>query len=153
MNIPTVSVQCDALPDRVFQVASDFHNAAERISAITKCEVLTEGPIGVGTRFRETRVMFKRECTEEMEITAYDPPHSYVLGAESCGCRYRTELRFTPKNGGTEVTFDFQAQPLTLFAKIMSILMRPMLKKALEQCHKDLLDLKATVESPETAQA
>ena len=49
----------------VFEVAADFHNAAElNIQGIDSLEVLTDGPIGVGTRFRETRVMMGKSSTE-----------------------------------------------------------------------------------------
>ena len=87
--------------ERVFQRASDFAKAADVMSAIERIEMLTDGPVGIGTRFRETRIMFKREATEEMEVTAFDPPHSYALGAESHGCRYHSEFRFTAKGDVT----------------------------------------------------
>src|SRR5688572_3894697 len=44
-----------ASPDRVWALASDFANAPGRIKAITKVELLTPGPAGAGTRFREWR--------------------------------------------------------------------------------------------------
>lgn len=138
----------DAPPDRVFAAASDFRGAADRISAITKMEVLTEGPIGVGTRFRETRFMFKREATEEMTVKTFDPPNGYALGAESCGCRYHTEFRFRPNGSGTDVNLSFDAQPLSFVAKIMSFLLMPFMKKAcVKACEQDLEDLKASLES------
>ncbi len=137
----------DASPEKVFEVASDFHNAADNIGSITKCEVITDGPVGVGTRFRETRLMFKRECTEEMEVVEFDPPRSYTLGAESCGCRYRTQLRFTRNGKGTDLEFRFEAQPLTFFAKVMGFLMKPMMKTMMKECRKHLVDLKKVVES------
>ena len=49
-----LSKTIDAEPAEVFDRITDLHNAAERIEAITHLEVLTEGPIGAGTRFRET---------------------------------------------------------------------------------------------------
>jgi carbon monoxide dehydrogenase subunit G len=130
-----------APPARVFAVATDLRNAPGRIRGITKMEVLTEGPVRVGTRFRETRRMFGREATEEMEIVALDPPRSYAIGCESCGCRYRTELRFTPKGAGTELQMQFQAEPLTFMAKVIGTLMKPMARKMLKECAKDLDDI------------
>jgi len=83
-----------------------------------------------------------------MEVTAFDPPRSYTLGSESCGCRYSSVLRFTPKGSGTDVTMTFEAVPLTTFAKIMSVVMRPLIKSSLKLIAKDLDDLKAAVEGP-----
>ena len=142
----TVKTFVDAPPSRVFEAASDFANAHTFVRGITKVEMLTDGPVGVGTRFKETRVMFKRECTEEMEVTAFDAPRSYALGAESCGSRYRSELRFTPRGSGTDLEMVFDATPLTLLAKIMAFVMRPMMKKMVAEMAGDLEDIKTHVE-------
>jgi carbon monoxide dehydrogenase subunit G len=144
----TLEKHIAAPPARVFAAASDFQNAPQRIRGIERVEMLTSGPVGVGTRFKETRVMFKKEATEEMEVTAFDPPRSYTLGCESCGCRYSTVLRFTPKDAGTDVSFTFEAVPLTSIAKVMSFLMKPMIKSSLKMIARDLDDLKASLEGP-----
>jgi|EndMetStandDraft_9_1072997.scaffolds.fasta_scaffold106889_2 carbon monoxide dehydrogenase subunit G len=142
------SVDCHiaAPPDVVFARASDFRRGAETITAIAKMEMLTTGPIGVGTRFRETRMMFGREATEEMTITAFEPPKRYTLSAESHGSRYHTELSFAPDGQGTRMTMTFQGTPVTLMARIMSVLMKPMMKKVAQACAKDLDDIKAAAE-------
>jgi uncharacterized protein YndB with AHSA1/START domain len=127
-----------APPERVFAVASDIHRWAQIVPAIERVEVLTPGPMAAGTRFRETRRMMGREATEEMTVTAFDPPRGYVLGAESHGCRYRTELRFEPAGAGTRMVFDFGAEPLAFGARVMMFLMKPMMKKAAQMCAKDL---------------
>ncbi len=132
--------------EKSFAVATDLRRAPERIPGILKLEVLNEGPIRVGTRFRETRRMFGKEATEEMEITAMQPPHSYTVCADSHGCRYRSEFRFAPKDGGTEVTMEFRAEPYSFFAKVMSVLMRPMMKQVAKLCAADLDALAAHVE-------
>jgi hypothetical protein len=146
MAVCTITRQINAPRETVFARASDFATAPNHIRGIKKVEMLTAGPVGKGTRFRETRIMFKREATEEMEVIAFDPPSGYVLGCESCGCRYRSEFRMTPRAGGTEVQMDFNVQPLTLFAKIMGFLMKPMMKMCVKEIAKDLDDLKASIE-------
>ena len=143
----SVSQDIAAPIETVFDRAADFPNAASTIEAITKMEMLTEGPIGVGTRFRETRVMFGREATEEMEIVEFDRPRGYRLHAESHGSRYLSGLSFEETAGGTRVTMHFEGTPLTLMAKIMSFMMKPMMKKMVSICAKDLEDLKNAVEN------
>jgi hypothetical protein len=135
--------------EKVFALSSDFPYAADRIEAITRIEILTnphpDDAVGLGTRFRETRILFGREATEEMEVTLFEPPHRYVLEADSHGAHYVTEVRFKaegPAGEATRVTFDFQAYPQTVFARIMSFLTAPLMRKALRQCLvKDLEDL------------
>ncbi|MDH3284327.1 MAG: SRPBCC family protein [Acidobacteriota bacterium] len=133
--------------DEVFARASDFARAPDVIEGIAKVEMLTGGPVGQGTRFRETRIMFGREAIEEMEVTAFDPPRRYALGCENHGCRYHSELRFTPSGSGTDVEMSFDATPLTTIAKIMSLVMRPMMRSLAKTCLKDLDDLKSALES------
>ncbi len=65
--------QVAAPPEKVFAMMSDFANAPQRISGISKVEMLTDGAVGVGTKFKETRVMLGKEATETMEVTTFDP--------------------------------------------------------------------------------
>lgn len=143
----SVRREIEAPVERVFGLASDFENAARTITAIQRIEMLTPGPVRIGTRFKETRRMFGREASEEMEVVAFEPPNRYVLLAKSHGCRYDSELTFTPSGSGTEVEMRFEATPLSFMAKVMSVVMSPMMRKALVECvKKDLDDLKAAAE-------
>ena len=135
--------------ETVWEVMADFENAADRIQAIVKLEILTDGPVGLGTRFRETRIMFKKEATETMEITQWDPPNSYTTEADGCGCHYTTVINCESDGDGTKVTMSMSIVPLTTFGKIMGALMGWMMKGACTKAFaKDLDDLKTFVESP-----
>jgi len=142
----TLSEHIDAAPAQVFERATDLRKAANVIGGITKVEVLTDGPIRQGTRFRETRIMFKREATEEMEIARFEPPHDYSLLCESHGCRYVTDFHITPDGGGSKIEMVFNAEPLTTMAKVMGFVMKPLLKSCMKETAKDLQDLKRAVE-------
>jgi carbon monoxide dehydrogenase subunit G len=142
----TISRRMDAAPEAVFAVMSDLANAAETISGIKKMEMLTDGPVGVGTRFRETRVMMGKEATEEMEVTAFEAGRSYTLECDSCGCHYRTEVRVKPDGTGTLAEMELDTRAVSLLAKLMTpmeVLMRGTMRKHLE---KDLDDVKRVVE-------
>lgn len=121
--------------ERAFAIFSDIPNAPSRIPEITKVEMLTEGPVGVGTKWRETRVVFGKEHAETMEITEFRAPEFYAAGANSCGSVYRATFEFrsiSPES--TEVTFTFGAQPQTIMARIMSAVMGPMMKGMMRKC-------------------
>ena len=142
----TVSSTFVAAPiDRVFAVYSNIPNAAERIPDIQKIEMLSEGPVGVGTRWRETRIMFKKEATEEMWISSFDPPRSYTVEAESHGMRYDTRFDFEEADGGTRVTWTFVGTPLTLGAKIMAPIFGLLMSGMLRKCMQRDLDALRTV--------
>lgn len=147
MPVFAIKRHVSATPEHVFGVATDFRRAPEFIRGIKKVEVLTEGPVGVGTRFRETRMMFKREATEEMVVSVFEPPTRYTLESESCGCRYHSEFHFTRTGSGTDMEFRFDAQPLSMMAKILSILFRPMMKGVIKMIENDLDDVKAAAEA------
>ena len=132
---------------QVFAVFTDFAGAPDRISGIQSLEVLTDGPVGTGTRFRETRVMFGKEATEEMEITAFEPDRSYRVEAESQGCRFETTFDFESVEGGTDVTMVFTGYAQSLLAKLMTPLTWIMAGATRKLIEADLDDLKSYCES------
>ena len=135
--------------EKVWSLSSDFPNADKVVNAIVRMEMLTDGPVGLGTRFKETRVIFKKEASEEMEVSIWEPPHRYALDAESHGTKYHSVLLFKPTDAGTEVTMQFNATPITLFSKVMSVLAKPMMKSMMKMVCKDLDDLAAAAEATE----
>ena len=143
----TLTKQINVPPDVVFAVAGDLANAAEHIQGIDRIELLTPQPVGVGTKWRETRKMMGKEATETLEITAFDPPRSYTVEADSCGCHFVSTFRFTPEAGGTRVELEVASQAKTFMAKLLSplgCLMAGTMKKMMDQ---DLEDLKHVAES------
>lgn len=142
-----------APPAKVFAAFTDLDEFAGRIASIVRVERLTPGPVGRGTRFRETRVMFKREATETMEFRAFEAGRSYTLGCLSCGMDYAFSFRFTAAAGGTDVIADVAMKPVTFFARLLSplaALMAGPLRKCLAQ---DLEDVAASVEGRAPAKA
>jgi hypothetical protein len=143
----SMSTTVQAPIETVFRLAADFPNAAERVKGIKRVEMLTPGPVGVGTRFKETREMMKREATEEMEVTQFVEPKLYTLSCHSCGCLFESTIRCEPDAGGTKLTFDCNTKPLTWGAKLMwplGWLMQGTVKKCIEQ---DMADIKAAAEA------
>lgn len=133
--------------DITFDIFSDITKAEERVEGISKIEILSDIKQGLGTRWRETRVMFGQQATEEMEISDFQPNRSYDVVAESRGARYHTRYTFTEKEGGTQVEMVFSGRPQTTLMKLMSVLaflMKGPTQKALEA---DMDNLKAVAEA------
>ncbi len=137
-----------ARPEQVFAQITDLHKAADRIEGIVQLDVLTEGPIRVGTRFRETRVMFGKEHSEEMEITAMEAPRYYTVEADSCGAHMTTRFDVEADGDGSMVRLRIESRPTTLFAKLLApvtnVLLRGMIKKCLLQ---DLQSIQQFIEN------
>lgn len=142
----STSKHIEASPEEVFSLATDFGRAAEVIRAIEKVEMLTGGPVGMGTRFRETRTVLGHSTTQELEVTAFEPFRLYALSCESHGARYRTEIRLAQNLDGTDVELRFEAQPLTFMAKAMAEMLRPMLDSVARVLEDDLEDLRTALE-------
>lgn len=142
-----VSETIDAPVESVFGVASNLHEWVDSFTGITAIDVQTEGPVGVGTRFSETRVIMGKSQTEQMEFTEFDPPNGYVLSSTSCGTFYESKMSFHPVSRGTRVELLIEATPMTLFAKVLLPVMTPLMKKMMMKClSEDLADLKNTCE-------
>ncbi len=151
MSRVTIKKQIAASPAVAFARATDLARAPQVMSGIVGLEVLTPGPVGVGTRFRETRRMFNREATEEMTITRFEAPSCYVVECVSCGCRYESVFHFAPHAVGCEVSMEVSAEGLTPFARILGRMMGPILLKSCAQaCEADLDDLKRALEGRAT---
>ncbi|MGA1203068.1 MAG: SRPBCC family protein [Planctomycetota bacterium] len=136
--------------DEVFRVFTDLEGAPERIRGIDRMELLTEGPMEEGTRFRETRTMFGKEATEEMTVSEFEAGRGYVTLAESCGARYRAGWTFEDCEGGTKVIFDFESTPVTLMAKLTSPILGLFFGRMMKRClTDDFDDLQKSLESPQ----
>lgn len=131
----TVSRHINAPVEAVYAACSDFERAPEMVSAIQKIEILTPGPIRVGTRFKETRVMFGKPCTEEMEVASLEHNKEYSLRGYSCGAEFTTHFRFKPEAGGTNVEMLMETRARSLFAWLfapLSFLFMGMMRKCVE---------------------
>jgi hypothetical protein len=154
----TMTKRINAPVETVFDVASDLEHAAGRFRGIVKIELLTPGPVGAGTRWRETRRMMGREHTETLEMTAYDRPRSYTVGCDFCGATMETVFQFTPVEGSagdasggtaglpssgsvaTDLTLDIRCEARSLVAKMMSPLTGLMFDKILRDCMQNDVD-------------
>ncbi len=143
----TASTTVSAPRSEVFAVFADIEHAAERIAGITKLEILSETKSGLGLRWRETRTMFGKEATEEMEMTVFEEPTRYVVEAESHGTHYTSTFEFGDgASGSCDVSFSFEGKPLSIAAKLftpLGYLFKGSMRKMLL---KDMTDLKSFIE-------
>ena len=133
---------------RVWDVATDLAGAPRVVRAIDAVEVLTPGPFGVGTRWRETRTMMGRSATEEMTVTAVDPQRSYRVEAASRGAHYVSTFAFTPSaDGGTDVTTTFGGRPTSTLARVLGAVTAPLARRAVTKAlAQDLDDIAVAAE-------
>jgi hypothetical protein len=147
--VPTLRLtkHIDAPPEVTFAVAADVARWPETIRGIERIELLTDGPIGAGTRFRETRTMFGRQAVEEITLTAFGPPHSFTLEALSCGARIVSVHRFIPDIAGTLVELTCSTKAESLRARLLAPLGWLLFKVMAKPIDADLEDLRKAAEA------
>lgn len=149
----TLSVQRDvaASPQRVWSIVTDLDGIRDVISAITAVERTDSGTgFGVGTAWKETRVMFGREMTEPMEVTAVDEGRSYTVESTSRGVHYTSIMKVEPRGDGTTLAWEFGAEATSTSAKLMAIVGKLFEGSTRKALAKDLDDIAAAAEADST---
>ena len=135
----------------VFAAYTDFANAPARVKDIVRIEVLTPGPVGVGTKFQETRKMFGKESTQTMEVTAFEPNQLVELTAGSCGAVFTTRFTFAPDGPATRVGVELRTRAVSLTAKLLTPLAFLMMGTIKACVRGDMDQIKASVEAAPAA--
>ncbi|WP_314178039.1 SRPBCC family protein [Streptomyces winkii] len=147
----TVERRIAAPVDRVWQALTDIEDSPRVIGEIERVEMLSEGPFGIGTRWRETRRIFGKEATEEMWVTASEPPKRYTVESESRGVHYTSQFTLTPEaDDATTVhlTLDSETEKKSLSGTMGKFLGGIGSKAIAKSLSKDLADIAASVEPP-----
>ena len=90
-------------PKEVFDFIIAPENAPKIASSIVSMVKLTEGHIGVGTRYRETRLMNGKENSTELAVVDYEPNQRYAMKNFTEGIETIYHYSFTPEKDGTRV--------------------------------------------------
>jgi hypothetical protein len=90
-------------PREVFGFVTAPGNAPAIVPSVTSMVLLTDGPVGVGTRFRETRLIRGKEQHADLEVVAYRPDESYAVSNVTDGITTVYRYAFRPEGGGTRV--------------------------------------------------
>jgi hypothetical protein len=131
-----------ALPRAVFAVVADVVRWPQILRSTTRVERLTSGPLRVGTRLRETRIMFGQETSLEMEIAALERPHRLRLVAETRGMHWeRDHLIDAVAGGGSRVMLIFRTRPEDGVGRTLQPIMTPAMEIILrDELEQDLED-------------
>ncbi|WP_071394731.1 SRPBCC family protein [Bacillus tuaregi] len=127
----------------------DLDSAQSWMQGLVGMERLDEGPMRVGSQWRETRTMFGKEASEHFEVVELKEPDKIVLRCDgSKGTTGKGEFVFTyilnSCGNHTEITLDGEINGLTGLTKLFGKMMAGTFKKA---CEKDLDALKIYLEN------
>ena len=150
MQRVTIIRVIDAPLDLVFKTVAQIEEFSKAIPHIAKIEMLSDVKSGVGTRFRETRIMKGKEVSNDLEVTEYVLNDHVRLVADTHGTVWDTLFTVKTVNGMTEMTMVMDAKAHKFLPKIMNSLIMGMVKKAIEQ---DMDSVKAYCERETSARA
>jgi len=135
-----IEVTVAAPPERVWAGLVDIDRMGEWMKGLVRIERLTEGPLGKGSQFRQTRKMYGKEASEVFEVYEFDPPRVLGLyvdgkkGSSGCG-EYRFLHTLTPAGAGTRLVlsgeFGGQSGCMAFLGKIMLGAMKRAFRKEL----------------------
>lgn len=106
----------------VFDVFTDLRRAPHIVDSVEKLELFDHGPIGKGTRFRETRRRRFARGKTDFEITAFEPNRTVTIESRSGGAQTYVVARFSEAAYGTDVHTTFESDPVTLFGAVRASL-------------------------------
>jgi hypothetical protein len=118
-----------------FEYTADFSNIEEWDPGVVASRKVTEGPIGVGTRF-ELEVKFGVGTTPmTYEITVYQPDHRVVLVGDGGKLHAVDEITFASHDNMTVIDYTADLTFRNFFRFI-----RPLMRPILRRVGKDALD-------------
>jgi uncharacterized protein YndB with AHSA1/START domain len=100
----TVSSKWDV--NTAFAYMADFSNSATWDPGVASAHQVGDGDVGQDTKFELLANFNGRQLPLTYEVTAFDPPHRMVLRADTDMVLSIDEITFTPRDGGTDVTYD-----------------------------------------------
>ncbi|WP_433662159.1 SRPBCC family protein [Nocardia sp. CA-128927] len=146
----TVTREIAVPAERVWAVITDIDRTAEVIRGMTRLERLDGGTgFGVGTSWRETRVMLGKEATETMTVTAVVPGQSYTTEADSHGTHYRSIFTLTAQGANTLLAMGFEGVPEGKVGRFAAFIGKMMEGPTRRMLRRDLDDIATAAERPE----
>ena len=144
MGVTKVRRTINAPVEKVFETISRIDQFSQAIPQITNVELLTEQTHGLGTKFKETRVMNGREATVQLECTEYNENESVRMVSDEGGTVWDTVFRTVSVDGQTELSLEMESRPYKLMAKLMVPMISKVVSKAVER---DMDSVKAFCEA------
>jgi hypothetical protein len=137
----------DASPAEIFAVVSDLESWPEIIRSVQRIELLTDGPLGQGTKLRETRVIFSRTCVNDLEVADLDRPHRLRLLVANPDIHYELDHLIDRVFGSsTRVLMILRARPESSVGHIIHPFTTPFMEITVrDELERDLTDLVAAV--------
>lgn len=133
MAYSNVKLTINAPVDVVFDTISDINNFKKAVPNVIDAEIISEIKSGVGTRFRETRMIQGKEATTEIEVTEFTDNESIRMVADAGGTIWDSFFAVTRHGDKTTLELTMDARPYKFSARLVTPMLKNMLQKAVEK--------------------
>jgi carbon monoxide dehydrogenase subunit G len=133
--------------EQVFDFATDLTNAPRLLPGVTRTEMLSEGGLKAGARFRETRIIKGKERSAVIEILDHQRPQLHKAASAMMGMKATYTFRFSPENSGTRVDMEAEVTGNLLWKLFLGMISRMMEREDGDY----LTRLKDAIEKPQRA--
>ncbi|MDQ0271809.1 SRPBCC family protein [Cytobacillus purgationiresistens] len=123
------SVMINKPLDEVFEYMLNVDNIHEIMPIVAKREQETEGQIGKGTRFLETRSIRGKNITSTIEVLAFEQNRTFTTKSDSSGLIVEYKYDFHEIEEGTQVELEANLQTTGLRMKLTKPLLVKMIKR------------------------
>jgi hypothetical protein len=107
MITPIARIFIEAAPADVLAFIADPANGPRWMKALEVSELITPGPVGVGSRFREVQSAGGKRIETICEVVEFDPAHKYAWRSVSDGdAQYGGGFTASPRDAGTELRYE-----------------------------------------------
>ena len=133
MSSTTVTRTIDAPQELVFAAVSEVENLPRVVPDIVGIEILGDSDSGVGTRFRETRLMSGKEAVTELEVTEFVENERVRMIADSHGTIWDSVFTVRREAAGTELELRMDANAQKLVPRLLNPVLKGLFKKGLDK--------------------
>ncbi len=112
-------IRIDAPADVVFEVVADERNEPKYNPALLSVDLLSEGPVGVGTRFRAVHMSGRGPMEMTVELTEYDPPRRIASVTRTSWAEIRGAVTFVQSGDATRMSWSWDVRPKG-FARLLT---------------------------------
>lgn len=144
-----VSTRMLAPVEQVFSYTSNFENDPTWISTVSKVEKTSDGPIGIGSTFKNYVNFLGKTFHSEHEIVEYEPNKRVVIVSSAGPVPFKAHYLFQPLEAGIRFSIHIESEPAGFF-KLAAPLVGRQLKTTFEQ---NLRRLKQLLEDSSTSPA
>lgn len=110
MPLITRTIHTDLEVEAVFDYVADFSNIADWDPGVTSSEMITDGPIGVGTEYTLDLKYGGSPFSMVYRIVEWDPPHLVVLEGDGTRSKAVDRIAVTTRTTGTVVDYEAEIQ-------------------------------------------